>query len=110
MAAPPRRWSGCGDVHRLAAGPAGGAGEPVGDIDDLRADRAGVGLRVEGRGEGASGAGEVECHRREHKPGRVRGEAAEAEVGDGYGSEVGVDLFDDRVPAVLRFGLQHDQG
>ena len=59
-----------------------------------------VGFGVEGRGEGAGGAGEVERHRGADQPGAVGGERPGRQVGQRAVLQVGDDLLDDRVGAV----------
>ena len=51
-----------------------GAGEPGGDVDQLGAQGRGGRLGVDGGGERAGGAGEVERDRGQHQPGGVGGE------------------------------------
>ena len=56
-------------------------------------------------------AGEVERHDRALQPRSVGLKMTRGQVGQGSSPQVGVDLFDDGVPAVLGLGLQHgDRG
>ena len=86
--------------------PAGGVRKPPGNADELAPDRAGGGFGVPQRRERTGGSGQVERHRSQHQPGIVGGEATRRQVGQRASFQVGEDLFDDRVPAVVRFGLQ----
>jgi len=76
-----------------------GSGQPRRDRNQLGADGRGGGLRMEDRGQGAGGAGEVEGHRSADQPGAVGPELPRRQVGHGSALEVGDDLFDDRVAA-----------
>lgn len=67
-------------------------------------------FRRAGGGPGAGGevpgsAGEVVGDRGAGEPGVVRAEPARGQVRQGPGDQIRVDLLDDRVAAVLRFGL-----
>ena len=93
-----------GPVLREVQGQASGRGrDPAGYWISLRRMVAVVArARSEARvaGEGGGGAGEVERDHRQHQPGGVGGELPGRQVRQGGVLQVGVDLFDDRVPAV----------
>ena len=72
----------------------------AGTVTSLRRIVAVVDLASAGAGHGGGGAGEVERDDGQHEPGRVRGELPGWQVRQGRVLQVGVDLFDDRVPAV----------
>src|SRR4051794_41536181 len=80
---------------------AGGGADPGGRVDQFAADGGGgrLGQRRAG-GERGRGAGEVEGHHGADQPGGVGGEDPRGQVRQRGGLEVGVDAFDDRVPAV----------
>ena len=89
-------------VGQVQGDPARGGRDPGRDcLTSLRRTVAVVAFASRGlAGHGGGGAGEVERDDREHEPGGVRGERPGGQVGQGRVLEVGVDLFDDRVPAV----------
>lgn len=58
----------------------------------------------------APGAGQVERHARQHEPGAVGVEPAGGQVRERPVLKVGDDLLDDRVAAVIGFGLDQCQG
>jgi len=62
---------------------------------------------VVGGGERADGSGEVESDRGQDQPGRVGREGARGQVRDWPALQIGDDLFDDRVPAVVTLGVEH---
>ena len=68
--------------------------------DQLSADGAHVRLRMEARGEGAGGAGEVEGHRGQHPASLSWREMPRRQVREPAVPQVGDDLFDDCVMAV----------
>ena len=71
---------------------------------------AGAGAGVEGAGQRAGGAGEVVRDRRTGQPGGVGRERPGGQVRQRRSPEVGDDLLDDRVVAVVGLGLQHRLG
>src|SRR5512135_2130423 len=85
--------------------PAAVAGGPGGHGDEVAADGGGAALRVAGPGPGPGGAQQVMGHGREDQPGPVRVEGAGWQVSEGACVQVGDDLLDDRVVAVLALGL-----
>jgi hypothetical protein len=60
---------------------------------------------VEAGGERAGGSGQVERHRGEDQPGAVGGEPPGGQVREWAVLQVGDDLFDGRVAAVVGLGL-----
>ena len=72
----------------------------AGTVISLRRMVAVVAFARSGAGEVAGGAGEVERDDREHQPGGVGGEHPGGQVRQRGVLQVGVDLLDDRVPAV----------
>lgn len=76
-----------------------------GDVDDLVADRGGAGLAVVAGGQMPGGAGEVVRDAGAGQPGGVGREVAGGQVSQRAVDELGVDLFDDGVAAVLGLGL-----
>ncbi len=68
-------------------------GQSCRDGDQLVADGGRGRLRVEQRGQGAGGAGEVERPGRRHRPRTVRGKRPCRKVGRRARSEIGVHLF-----------------
>jgi hypothetical protein len=86
----------------VAPAVAGGAG---GDRDQVAADRGPACFREWRAGQRASRADQVVCHRRDGQPGRVRGEDPGGHVSERAAGEVGEDLLDDSVVAVLSLGL-----
>src|SRR4051812_42224402 len=66
--------------------------------------RSAISPAVVGCGEVSGGAGEVVREHGADQPGGVGGELPAGQVGQGPVDEVGVDLFDDGVAAVLGFG------
>ena len=97
-----RRWA----AESRSAGRSGDASR---HCDELPADGRGGRLGVECRRESADGAGQVERHRGQDEPSRVRGEVPGGQVRQRAALQVGDDLFDDRVPPVITFGLEHRQ-
>jgi hypothetical protein len=91
----------------VPAAVAGGAGA---DGDEVAADRGGAGLRVPAAGEGPGGAQQVVRYCRDDEPGGVRREMPGGQVGEGAGVQVGVDLLNDGVIAVLALGLDARTG
>ena len=85
-----------------AAAVAGGAG---GDGDQVAADGGGAGPGVAAAGEGAGGADQVVGDGGDGQPGGVGGELPRGQVREGAVVEVGEDLLDDGVAAVLLLGL-----
>ncbi len=78
----------------------GAGSDPGGDVDQFSADRCGPRLDEATFGEDSGGAGEVVGHHRADEPGRVRSEFTGRQVRQRTVFQVGVDLFDDGVPAV----------
>jgi len=88
--------------EQQAAAAAGGAG---GDGDQVAADGGRAGLRVAAAGDGAGGADQVAGDGGDGEPGGVGGELPRRQVREGAVVEVGQQLLDDGVAAVLLFGL-----
>jgi hypothetical protein len=89
-----------GDVAAAVAGEAGG------DLDQVSAQRRSAGFGVEQRGETAGRSGQVVCDRGAGQSGGVGGEVPGRQVGERPVGDVGEDLLDDCVVAVLGFSLQ----
>src|SRR3954462_3260138 len=69
---------------QVQAQPPGGGRGPGRDVDERAPDRRGGRLgQRRGLGQGAGGAGEVEGHHGAEQPGRVGGEDARGQVGQG---------------------------
>jgi hypothetical protein len=81
------------------------AGGPAGDGDQVAADGGCAGLCVAAAGEGAGGPGQVVGDGGDGQPGGVGAELAGWQVSEGPVVEVGEDLLDDGVVAVLLLGL-----
>jgi hypothetical protein len=88
-----------GDVAAAVAGDAGG------DADEVAADGRAAGFRVERPGQRPGGAGQVVADSRAGQPRGVGGEVPRGQVGQGAVAEVGEDLLDDGVVAVMGLGL-----
>ena len=87
---------------RLPAAVARGAG---GDGDQVAADGGRAGPGVAAAGEGTGGAEQVAGDGGDGQPGGVGGELPRRQVGQGPVVQVGEELLDDGVAAVLGFGL-----
>ena len=81
------------------------AGGPGGHGDQVAADGGGAGFRVAPAGAGAGGAQQVMGDGRDDEPGGVGIENTGRETGERAGAQVGDDLLDDGVVAVLALGL-----
>ncbi len=90
--------------------PASGAGRAGGDGDQVGTDGSRSGTGVGTFGQGAGSAGEVVRDGGQGEPGGVRGELPRGQMRERTGFEVGDDMLDDRVAAVVGFGLEHRQG
>jgi hypothetical protein len=97
-------------LGKVQGQPAGAAGQPGRDVDQVSADGVGGGAGVKRAGQCAGGAGEVVRDRPQHRPRRVRGERSRREVGQGAGGAIGDDLLDDGVSTMLGLGLHHLEG
>ena len=86
---------------------AGGAG---GDGHQVAADGGGAGLRVAAPGEGAGGAQQVVRDGGDGQPGGVGAELPRWQVREGAVVQVGEELLDDGVAAVLLLGLEEFVG
>jgi len=80
-------------------------GDPGWDGDEVAAQGGPSGARVPGGGGGTGGPHQVERDRGEGEPGGVRGELPGRGVRQGAVLELGDDLFDDGVVAVVLVGL-----
>ena len=87
----------------LAAAVAGGAG---GDVDEVAAQRGSSGLGAGEAGQGPGGTQQVVADGGAGQPGGVRGERARGQVRQGPVGQVGEDLFDLGVVAVVLLGLE----
>ena len=87
----------------MAPAVAGGAG---GDRDQVAADRGPACFREGQASQRADRAEQVVCHRRDGQPRGVRGEDPAAHVSERAAGDVGEDLLDDSVAAVLSLGLE----
>jgi hypothetical protein len=82
-----------------------------GDGDQVAPDGSGPGLGMAAAGEGSGCAQEVAGDRGDGEPGGVGGELSRWQVGQGAVAQVGDDLLDDRVAAMLLLGLdQFERG
>jgi hypothetical protein len=91
-------------------GVASAAGGPGGEVDELGAEGGAAGVGVSGGGQGAQGTGQRVRGDGELEPRGVGVERCRGLVGQRALDEVGEDLFDDGVPAVVGFGLGELEG